>query len=280
LVNLNPKLLARLLKIRQGNATWQCTVRRAPVWITPKKQPAYRPFILLVVDQDSEIIIKTVIESERPDPQAVLDHLFDAMQSTNLPMLTKRRPVRIFIDDGELVQVCSSQLAEVDVRAELRASLPQLNAAMHEMEATMNQREPIPGLLSIQGASVPLVAELYAAAAEFSRQAPWRYFENFEPIEMHYPAAAKTARYALVLGSGGEFYGLSMYESLADLNVVFSREPEQPTSRPITWVSLILEQAPTMSFEDLDAIERYAWEVANDRTYPPVRVSEIDWQPR
>ena len=68
---MNPNLINKLLKIRQGNATWQCTVRRAPVWITPKNRPAYRPFILLVVDQNSDMILKTNILDERPDYQAV-----------------------------------------------------------------------------------------------------------------------------------------------------------------------------------------------------------------
>jgi len=265
---LNPKLLNKLLKIRQGNATWQCTLRRAPVWITPKKQPAYRPFILLVVDQNSEIILKTEIITERPDTQAVLDHLYKTMQGTMFNLLQAQRPARISIDNAELAQACVPQLAELGIRCDHRASLPQLNEALVELETNMNQREPIPGLLSIQGASVPLVAELFAASAEFYRQAPWRWIENFEPIEVRYPSDSERARYALVLGSGGEFYGLSLYESLADLDVVFSRMPEQPTSHPMTWISLILDEAMVMSFEDLDAIERYGWSVAGHKAYP------------
>jgi hypothetical protein len=266
---MNPTLLNKLLKIRQGNAIWQCTLRRAPVWITPKKEPTYRPFILMVVDQDSQMVIKTEIVEKRPAPQAVLDHLFDTMQGNILTLRQKHRPACINIDDAELAQICTPQLAELGIRCEHRASLPQLNDALHELEAAINhQLKPIPGLLSIQGASVPLVAELYAASAEFYRQAPWRWIENFVPIEVRYPADSERVRYALVLGSGGEFYGLSLYESLADLDVVFSRTTEQPPSRPITWISLILEEATTMSFEDLDAIERYGWAVAGNRAYP------------
>jgi hypothetical protein len=265
---MNAKSISKILTIRQSKAIWQCTVRRAPVWITPKNKPAYRPYILLVVDQDSEVVIKTEIETKRPNPQAVLGHLFDAMQGSILTLGSRIRPTRICVDDAELVLACSAQLAEVGVQVELRASLPQLNAALHEMEATLNQREPIPGLLSIPGASVPLVAELFAASAEYSRQAPWRYIENFDPIEVHYPADNPQARFALVLGSGGEFYGLSLYQSLADIRLILSRHPEQPTSQPVTWISLILEEVTAMSFEDLDAVERYGWEIASDKAYP------------
>jgi hypothetical protein len=176
--------------------------------------------------------------------------------------------VRISLDDAALVQACAPQLAGLGIRCELRASLPQINNALLELEAQANKREPIPSLLSIQGVSVPLVAELYAASAEFYQQAPWRWIENFAPIEVRYPADSERVRYALVLGSGGESFELSLYESLTDLDVVFSRTREQPTSRPITWTSLILDEATVMSFEDLDAIERYGWPVAGDKAYP------------
>jgi hypothetical protein len=134
----------------------------------------------------------------------------------------------------------------------------------------MNQHEPMPGLLSIPGASVPLVAELFAATAEFYRQAPWRWIENFEPIEVHYPADNGKARYALVLGSGGEFFGLSLYESLTDLDAIFSGKTEKPTHQPMTWVSLIFETATVMSFADLDAIERFGWPIAGEKAFPLV----------
>lgn len=265
---MNPNLKNKLLKIRQGNATWQCTVRRAPVWITPKKQPAYRPFILLVLDQDADFILKTEILAEPPDPQTVLDHLFKTMQGTLLNLLKKQRPARISMDNAELVQTCAPQFAELGIRCELRASLPQVNTALLEMDAQANKREPIPGLLSVHGVSVPLVAELYAAAAEYYRQAPWRWIQNELPIEVRFPIDGR-ARYALVLGSGGEFFGLSLYESLANVEFALAQtDPDAPATHSITWISLVLEEATTMSFADLDAIERYGWPVAGEKAYP------------
>jgi hypothetical protein len=43
---------------------------------------AARPFILLVVDQDTDKILKTEIMRERPAPQTVLEQLFKTMQGT------------------------------------------------------------------------------------------------------------------------------------------------------------------------------------------------------
>ena len=271
MANINPKLLAKLLKIRQGKAIWQCTVRRAPLWITPKKQPAYRPFILMVADQDSDFILKAEIISARPEPAAVLDYLFKIMQGNLFTLLKAQRPAGISIDNAELAQACLPQLAELGIHCDFRASLPQVNQALTSFESNMNQREPDPGLLSIPGASVPLVAELFAATAEFYQMAPWRWIENFEPIEVHYPAENEKARYALVLGGGnGEFTGLSLYESLDDLEAIFSGKTEKPAFKPMRWVSLILDAETVMSFADLDAIERFGWPIAGEKAYPLV----------
>ena len=134
----------------------------------------------------------------------------------------------------------------------------------------MNPRKPIPGLLSIPGATVPLVGELFMAAADYYRQTPWRWMENWLPIEIRFPSEGPE-RYALVLGKGGEIFGLSLYASMDDLDVVFERStPEQPTSRPITWLSVVLEEATSMSYADLDAVEQYGWPVASEQAYPLV----------
>jgi hypothetical protein len=271
--------LKKLRSLHQSDATWLCTVRRAPYWITPKKQPAYRPFVMLVADQNTGFIIKTDTLDEHPTPEICLEHLFKAMQGTLLTLGRSGRPACVFIDDAELARAIAPRLAELDVHCSFRASLPQASSALLEIEAQINGRKPIPGLLSIPGVSVPLVAELFAAAADYYRLAPWRWMENWIPIEVRYPPEGR-ARYALVLGRGGETFGLSLYESLADLDVLFAQtDPDQPFSQPIGWFSMVLEEATGMSFADLDAMEQYYWPVAGEKAYPMVlkATPKNDW---
>jgi len=246
----------------------------------PKKQPAYRPFVVVVADQDTGYILKTDTLSERPTPETFLEHLFKAMQGTLLTLGRNGRPAHVFVDDAELVRAIAPRLTALDIHCDYRASLPQANAALLEMEAQITRRKPIPGLLSIPGVSVPLVAELFAAAADYYRQAPWRWMENWIPIEVRYPPEGR-ARYALVLGGGGETFGLSLYESLADLEVFFERtDTDQTFSRPIGWLSMVLEEATGMAFADLDAMELYHWPVAGEKAYPMVlkATPKNDWE--
>jgi len=254
-------------RLRQSATTWLCTARRAPTWIMPKDKPPYRPYVVLVLEQASNRIRQTRILDKQPTPEAVLDVLVKAMLSS-LPQkllgLGCSRPRQILIDDADLAQALAPRLAEVDVLCEYRPTLAQINAALREMEAYMTKREPIPGLLSLPGATQPLVGEFYAASAEYYRQAPWQRMDNWDPIEVRYPSEGRT-RYALVLGSGGETFGLSLYESLEDVRLATL---STGAAGRISWFSLVFEEATSMAFDDLDAIEKYGWPIAGEQAYP------------
>ena len=260
--------------LRQSNAVWLCTVRRAPFWIMPTDRPAYRPYVVWVQEQDTERIRHTHTQDERPTPDAVLQMLVKAMRRPLLgPVLSPllglgrpSRPARILLDNADLVQALAPRLNDAGIRCDYRATLPLINAALREMEADATKREPIPGLLSVPGVTVALVSEFFSAAADYARVAPWRWMDNRLPIEIRYPPQGR-AHYALVLGSGGETFGLSLYESLADVVLVYAA-PAAQRGRAISWFSLVLDEATAMSFDDLDAMDKYDWPLAGQHAYP------------
>jgi hypothetical protein len=73
----------------------------------------------------------------------------------------------------------------------------------------------------------------------------------------------------MVMGSGGEVFGLAVYDQLEDLRSMFtsSLSPRQ-LARMHTWFVLFFEEAPAMSFEDLDAMTANDWPVAAPHAYP------------
>jgi hypothetical protein len=276
---MNADLLNKLHRIHQSDAIWLCTICRAPFWIFPKKNPPYRPFMVLVLDQKVGLILNQKVLDERPSSDVVLNVLFKSMQGTLLTLGHSRRPTSILINDANLTQALAPQLAKLDIRCSYRNNMPEMRPILLEMEKNVNKREPIPGLLSIPGVSVPLVAELFASAANYYTLQPWHWMENWLPIEVRCPPEGQ-ARYALILGIGGETFGISLYESLADLDVLFDRpDPDRPPSRPLNWLSVVLEEETAMAIEDLDAIEQYGWPVAGPHAYPLVlkATSGDDW---
>ena len=261
---MTSKLMNKVRRLRQSDATWLCTARRARTWITPKDQPPYRPYAVLVLEQETELIRRIEIEDEQPTPDVVMETLLKAMLRPMLgPVLgplvgfgKRIRPARVLLDDADLAQALKPRLAKIDVRCEHSPSLPLTDATLRKMEFRMTKQEPIPGLLSVPGATEPLVRELFAAAAQYYRQAPWRWIDNVSPIEVRYPSDGRV-RYAVVLGSGGESFGLSLYESLDDLRIVFSSVEPEPTVERVSWFSLVFDEAMAMPFDDLDAMEKH-----------------------
>ena len=259
--------LDKVRRLRQSDATWLCGVRRSHSWVAPKDRPPYRPYAMLVVEQERGLIRRIEIQEEKPAPDAVLAALCQAMRRPILGSGKRVRPARILLDDADLVQTLAPRLAEIGIRCKYQPSLSLIDAAVREVTAPRGKQEPVPGLLSVPGATEPLVRELFAAAADYYRQAPWRWIDNSWPIEVRYPSDGRT-RYALVLGSGREFFGLSLYESVDDLRVLFSSPDPEQTAEQIPWLSLVFEEATTMAFDDLDAIEKYGWPVVGERAYP------------
>ena len=71
------------------------------------------------------------------------------------------------------------------------------------------------------------------------------------------------------MGSGGEVFGLAVYDTLEDLQLMYQsdRSPRQ-IAKMATWSVLFFEEATAMSFDDLDAMAQYNWPVATPNAYP------------
>ena len=70
-----------------------------------------------------------------------------------------------------------------------------------------------PGLLSVPGVRLELLESLFAAAADFYLIQPWTIINDEKAIEVQAP----DARLVVVMGAAGQSYGISVYDSPADL---------------------------------------------------------------
>ncbi|PKO23305.1 MAG: hypothetical protein CVU38_04645 [Chloroflexi bacterium HGW-Chloroflexi-1] len=254
-------------RLPQHDVTWQCTARRAPTWITPDDKPPYRPYLVLIIDAHADRIRRSNIQDDRLTPEGVMEQLLRAMSRPLLGSGRAFRPTRIVLDDAELVKALTPRLADLSIRCSYAPSVPALTDALHSMEAHLTKHEPRRGLLTVPGVTLPLATELFEAAAELYRQAPWCWLDNLSSIEIHYPADGP-ARYVILLGFGGETFGLSLYASLDELRLQYADLGAEQTANRMTAVSLTFDEPMILGFEDLDAIEKYSWPVAGSQAYP------------
>ena len=153
-------LLRKAHRLHQSDRIWQCTARRAPFWIYPEDDFTHRPYVVLVLDQDTDRARRADILQERPSAWRVFDVLVQAMLRPASGSGPRVRPSRVALDDADLAQVLSPRLGEIGVECEYRVSLPFADTALRDMEAFMNGRDATPGLLQIPGVTRPLAGLL------------------------------------------------------------------------------------------------------------------------
>lgn len=267
---MSKDLMDRLRRLKQVDENWEGTIRLARTWITSNTQAPYRPWLIALVDQKGRVLVSKLLE-EPPTTVSVWETLSHAMHRPMFGAGRSRRPTAIYIDQEEHVQALAPQLEAIGVRCEYRRNLPELAEALASLERWMNRGlEPLPGLVTLPGMTLPLVEHLYTAAAKFHEAAPWRFLSDLHPIEIRYPPDDAPARYAVVMGSGGEVYGLSVQDTFADLQRMIENVTGQDLTGEISWLALSYEEAVAMSFDDLDAIERHGWPVPDERAYPVI----------
>lgn len=256
----------KVLRLPQHEEAWEGTSRIARLWIVPRNKAPYRPYMIMFVSAEKGVLRTELVDSP-PAPARLFDELLNAMHRPHLGAGPARRPSIVYLDNAEHVAALSPRLAELNVRCEFRRVLPALNLMFDEIQKGINGREPPPGLLSIAEVTPPIVAHLYQLAAEYFRLAPWRWLNDMHPIKICYPHGAPP-RYAVVMGSGGEIFGLAVYDSLEDLRQAYMNLPLAQLYKSRTWLALYFDEAMAMSFDDLEAMEKYQWPIASEHAYP------------
>jgi len=262
----------RVRRLRQTDEAWECTARRARAWITPPDQDPYRPYIILTASSARKVVGSRIVE-DSPTLNQVTNALAKAMRRPAPGSGGKRRPAVVYLEDEDLVQALSPMLQEIEVLCEYRHTLREVERALQSMGSFTGREAPLPGLLRSPGVTVPMVEGLFEAAASFYREAPWRWVDDSRPIEVRYPPDGRP-RYAIVMGHGGQTYGLARYDSPEAMHAIYSgKQPEELMGR-MQWTSLLFCEIIEVPFDDLDDMEKYGWPVAGDLAYPvPLRVS-------
>jgi hypothetical protein len=270
--------------LHQCPEVWECSGRTARWWITPPGKPARRPNVILTVVADTGRVARVEFDDDPlptpkprglalpaplPTPEQVFAGLLQAMRRPAAGAGSARRPTLVYLDRPELVEALAPRLAELEVRGEYRRALPTIEATLQRIQARNDRRGPIPGLLTLAGITVPLVAHLCELAADYYRQAPWQYLTDREPFEIRYPPDGPP-RYAIAMGSGGEVFGLAVYDALEQMRRLLAAPESKALGQAMTYSALFFEEAIAMAFDDLETMETYGLALTGEHAYPVV----------
>jgi hypothetical protein len=276
---VNPRRLERLLKqvqrLKQREEYWAGTTRLARMWITPDDEPPYRPYLTLLLSQEGKILSSNVL-AQPPAAEALFESLLRAMRRPALGAGRARRPTLIYLDNAEQVAALRPLLEALKIQCVHRPTLALADEVVAAMETQWGQYELPPGLVSMPSVTLPMVGHLHELAAQFYQATPWTWFHDQHPFAIQV-APEGAPRYAIVMGNAGEVFGLSVYDTLDDLQLVFSPAlSHREVAQRSTWFVLFFEEAPAVSFDDLDAIAAHDWPVAAPQAYPVFGRSTAD----
>lgn len=260
----------KVRNLKQKNEIWEVAVRPARTWVESRKNDPYRPWYVLIISED-EKIIRHDMEKEKPSTHELSEAIFRAMRRPMFGAGRKRRPTKILFDNQEILDELSPVLAEIGIETEKKIALRKANALLKELDYKLNKGEDIHSLTSISTVTIPLLGKVFEATAAYYRLAPWQIIPEEEfAIEVRYPADAEP-RYAVIIGHAGESFGLSVHDSLDELSdfmqfAQFQKLPE----KEFTAISFTFEGEFHLSFDDLDAAERYGWDIPDKYAYPSI----------
>ena len=269
------RLLKQVQRLKQREEYWASTTRLARMWITPDDAPPYRPYLTLLLSQQGKIVSSQVL-AQPPSAEALFEWLLRAMRRPALGSGRARRPNRMYLDNAEHVAALTPLLEPLKIECVYRPTLAMADEVVTAFETQRGKYKLPPGLVSMPSVTLPMLGHLHELAAQFYRATPWTWFRDQHPFAIQIPPE-EAPRYAIVMGQAGEVFGLSVYDTLDDLQLVFSPAlSHREVARMSTWFVLFFEEAPAVSFEDLDAIAEHHWPIAAPHAYPVFGRSTAD----
>lgn len=259
--------LTDILDLPQAEETWQVGAICMPTWVADEDEELFRPYLILVVSTDGPTILFQEMLTVEPTELQIRDALLKAMSYPAMGAGPARRPTTIVVEEEHLAEVLAVELAALDIRC-ITGPVPELDDVRAMLESFLeDEGDTVPGLLDDPRVTPERVGEFFKAAAEFYREAPWELMLDEDIVALRYPLPDGEWRFGSVMGNAGLEFGLAVFEDLLDFDRLAMTAPEDLIGA-MRYRSLTYDDMSIVPFADLDAAERYGWEIAADEAYP------------
>ncbi|NOY97632.1 MAG: tetratricopeptide repeat protein [Chloroflexi bacterium] len=262
--------LSNLAKLPQVSDNWYVAVRKLRHWMENEEGEIVRPFLLVGVSMESGMVLVNGMAEAFPSMEKVRDLLFNAMvEPPKLAGYQPARPQGVFFEQPSLAEALAPSLEEIGIKSEHKDLSAHLADLIKDLEAMLKGgEEEFPGILSGEGVTPQLVADVFSAAAEFYRAEPWIHLADSQPLAVEFPESKETL-FVQLMGNAGVDYGFAAYRRWEDLLHVYEAADNLGERIPSGgWISFSFAEPHFLPFADLDAIERHGWEIAGKDAYP------------
>lgn len=255
----------RFLQQPQSQADWYLSLRMSRARLDVETKALQRQHVLLLVDEQGN----RLYHRTQASPFS-LEQVWEALAAViagpeNGPSV---RPRRLHFEQAELMLALVPHLQSAGIQAVNQVHSADIERALVALERSFSPLVLLPPALATTPSFDPeLQGRIYAAAAALYKLAPWRAIPGETPLEVRYPED-NAARWVVVMGSGGDAFGLSINDSWIDLERMYASSDPLELARSVSWLALTFDTAEYLAFEDLDAIREHNWPVAHESAYP------------
>ncbi|MBI3948095.1 MAG: hypothetical protein HY321_19415 [Armatimonadetes bacterium] len=252
---------------------WEGDWRRSSVVLAEPGEPEVAPDLIVWADATHAVVVGMQTALPGAPPRAMAESLQQAMAQPGPGAGPPRRPSAVRVGSRELAEAIRPVAEPLGIAVEAVEALPLLDIIFRDIEGQMGNPDN-QGYLQMTDIPEPVLADLFAAAADYYRAKPWKRLSDADTILLECHAWKPAHRYAVIMGAGGETFGFALYESWAGLQRL--RRPDIGFTSPEE--QAIREEAVSLTFEPLkdlgprrrEEAKRHGWTVASYRAYPMV----------
>jgi len=253
------------LAVVQTDDIWYCAVHKMRTFVQEDEaeDEYFRPSVIIVVDMITGMILTVGIVREPVSAQEVYNTLVGVMLNPPKEFgASAHRPEEIHFEDETLVKNLQPLLAEAQVTVRFQPHREQMDEIIQVLDKSAfgDDADELPGLLKQRGVTPEQLGSLFAAALDFYRVEPWVQLSNDDILSVQVKGQ-KSPYFVIVMGQGGEEYGLSVFRNWKEVGSFFAAtDPVEMIPRGGRH-AFLYNSPPFVSFDDLDAIDTYGWEL-------------------
>jgi len=244
---------------------WQGGLFAMPAWIEGPDGKLYRPHTAVWVSVEFQQVSKPrMVEPDEDHPQVALESLLSLAFEDEV----RARPSVIEVNNEELAGYLDEQLKGAGVRIECVGTMDDLQQQINDMTENVTSAPQPPSALDAKGVTVDRMRSFAEAAVAFYRARPWTELADDDLIAIEHPKPPAGLGYCIVLGAGGQEFGLGFFKSPQQLEKLASAEhPVAFAARNSVW-SLTYGSITELPLADADLWEKHRLPVAGDEAYP------------
>lgn len=274
-----PFQVAKLKQLpQQVDDVWQGGIVRLPAVMIDGEDEPYEPEMALWVSLKAGVAGPSA-ESFQPGDSPLQTMLNALVAFANDPEMTGYRPGTVEVGDAALAEQLSDILGEVGIRVEHRDDLAGLQSLLDHLGNMISQGPMIPGPLEGAGVTLDRLRAFAGAGKAFFEAAPWQQLANEDLVEVESPKADLAMRFAVVMGAGGQEFGMGFYASVDQFWKTYELEhPGDLLTLGPLW-ALNFDALEDLPPADADLWSQKKLPVCRGRMYPILMRHEREHEP-